>query len=298
MRVKRILLSGCLITFVACYTHKNKLQEVRSLPCNKNELKDCLFVKNKTNIDLNVMNQDQSKMSEILQNFNGMSVKNYEKSIINNKHSLGVVPSPSEFDEVIKAGRAIVPLLIQNLQNDDEFLKFASLDALQIITKRSFGYTSIYKHFKNREIVDKEEWIACKSEWLIWWEKNKDKPKIQWLVDSIENKDPSIILAINELGELGDKSVIPLLRTLLNEQGLVKDRAIRALGLLEDGYIIPHLIDQYLNNEMEQYRCQGIVMLRNITGETLCYDPKASNTDREESIKLWKYWWEQNKHKY
>jgi|SRR5215469_1203245 len=71
-----------------------------------------------------------------------------------------------------------------------------------------------------------------------------------------------------------------------------------ALARLGDGHAVPYLIDVLLTNDMESYRSEGLRFLKYITGETMGYDPEASVETRDESIKKWREWWEQNKDKY
>ena len=234
----------------------------------------------------------------LMEGFKSQIVQEYTSVIYPSGKYWGtkVLMPPDEFSRVVKAGKVMVPSLIQLLTIGNENNRVAALMALIDITNNEFGrYEDFY--FNNDESLKKRK--RAIEQWEFWWNNNKNKSRVEWLLDDLKSNkgDHRIQNAIVELGILKERSAIPALRELLNDENL-NMYAAEALAMLNDGYAIPCLIKKYLTDDTLRLRKQGIELLENLTSLTFDYDPNASERKRNKGIQKWEKWWEENKAQY
>lgn len=202
---------------------------------------------------------------------------------------------PSEYENVVNAGKVMVPSLIQMLLENDESIQYAALSALTQITNKDYGCIRVY-YIDREEIIKHKEKIA--EEWINWWNANKNKSRVEWLLDDLHSDKNYIkASAIVILGDLREISAKKALRGLLKDDDFAYYAAY-SLGQLGDYSSIPFLIDMYLKSDSYGNRREGIDLLKELTSQTFGYDPSAIKEKREESILKWEKWWEENKEQY
>lgn len=299
MKINRKYFVGILLVWMLLSSCENKtaLETVRALKCNSSQSFSCTISRSHI---VKFREVSQMDIGTIEKEFYSDVVRVYEKAVMNNPFPSAVIGEPKEVTNIIKVGKPILPILFDNLDKNDDFMNLASLRVISEITGQSFSYDEAYKDLRYNKSIKREKWQLIKKKYLDWWAINKDRERNLWLMESIANDDRRIIIAMNELAQLNDKRAIPIIKDVYKKtkDDLVLERAARALAKLGDGYSIPYIIENYLINDTEQIRCEGIVLLQNLTSETLCYDPKSPEFVRNQNIKLWKEWWNNNRNIY
>lgn len=202
---------------------------------------------------------------------------------------------PSEYENVVNAGKIMVPSLIQMLLEKNESIQYAALLALTQITNKDYGCIGVY-YIDREEIIKNKEKIV--EEWTNWWNENKNKSRVEWLLDDLHSDENHIkVNAIMELGNLREVSAKTTLRSLLEDDDFAFCAAY-SLGQLGDYSSIPFLISMYLKSDSYGNRREGIDLLEELTSQTFGYDPNASKEKRQQSIRKWEEWWEENKAQY
>lgn len=234
----------------------------------------------------------QSHISELLNSFTGMSVQRYIIEIAGpeNNFTGRVFSPPDEYQNVVKEGKPLVPCLLELLEEKEAVFRLAALFALVEITNERFGSPKDFAVETSPNVTGREETIA---QWKAWWQSNKNRSRVEWLIEDLDSSDrQKKNYAATQLGKLGDKSAIPPLRKLLEEDGH-NFYATKSLAELGDSAAIPYLVELYLRHDMYEYRKEGIEMLRHLTGKTFGFDPNGSEEARLASIKNWEAWWNQ-----
>lgn len=202
---------------------------------------------------------------------------------------------PSEYENVVNAGKVMVPSLIQMLLENNESLQYAALSALTQITNKDYGCIGVY-HIDRDEIIKHKERVV--DEWTSWWKENKGKSRVEWLLDDLHSDENHIkVNAIIELGNLREVTAKTALRDLLEDDDFSFSAAY-SLGQLGDYSSIPFIIDMYLKSDSYGNRREGIELLENLTSKTFDYNPNGSEAERDKSIQKWNEWWEENKAQY
>jgi len=99
--------------------------------------------------------------------------------------------------------------------------------------------------------------------------------------------------AVQSLGKTRDPRVVPHLVPLLEDGDIFVRMAVaRLLGELGSHTAIPALIEA-LEDEEVSVRESALVSLRNLSGQSFPFDPKARDGDRAKRVKAWRDWWEQ-----
>ncbi|MHC4132074.1 MAG: HEAT repeat domain-containing protein [Planctomycetota bacterium] len=240
--------------------------------------------------------KEDLEIQVLIEPFKRQPVKDYVYKIVTHKGSaFTVFASPSEYRNVVKAGKIVVPYLIPLLEDESQELRVATYMALTEITNKRFG--SLEDFYNNLEINQKRREKAIVL-WRKWWEDNKTKTRTQWFIDDLSGEDEvNKKEAAIALGSMGDKSAIPPLRTLLDEPKFAFYVA-ESLARLDDGYSIPFIIKLHLTHDMEGYRRNGLELLESVTGQTLGFNPQVPQEERDQAIERWLQWWENNKNKY
>jgi hypothetical protein len=101
--------------------------------------------------------------------------------------------------------------------------------------------------------------------------------------------------AVSALGATRDKAVVPHLLPMLKDQNLwVRMSAAQQLGALGDRTAVPALIEA-LEDERSAVREEALVALQTLTGETLKFEPHASDSERAKRVRDWRDWWTKNR---
>jgi hypothetical protein len=239
---------------------------------------------------------------------------------------------PQECNDVVDAGKPMVPYLLDLLSNKDAGVRLSAYWALCDITNKDFGNREIF--FDEKNVKGTIQSNLYKKKWEDWWTLNKTKTRVQWLLDDIHEVDIDGIYknrylsvkdqitavdgrfldqlwatepAIQKLGDYGDKTTIPELRKLLkalkylhSNHWMVQNpiaSTVDSLQKLGDRCVIPDLIDILLRNDMDVFRKQGHEQIEKLAGIKFSFDPNAAKEKREESIAKIEKWWEENKDK-
>jgi len=247
---------------------------------------------------------NKEMIEQCIEAFAGPEMRNYIQTI---RSASGTsvtyyVPRPEALIRVLEIGKDAVPYLTELLRRSDEGIRMAALQALWEITSKHYGFEDV-TDFSCTAIV-MGRWPHVIESWRRWWDAYKDRSEFEWLSEQIKNGSPSDkYSAVRRFGELGDKRAIPLLVEGISDPDIGGNRfnhqvLYAALARLGDAHAVQYLIDVLLTNDIKSFRFDGLRFLKDITGETIGYDPEASVEARSESIKKWREWWEQNKDKY
>lgn len=198
---------------------------------------------------------------------------------------------PVEYRRVVSAGKAVVPCLLELLENGEPVYHLVAFFALGAITNERFGSA---QGFAGETAEARKIREGAISEWKAWWKANRGRSRTEWLIEDLSSEyRQKRDYAAEQLGKSRDKSAAPHLRKILEEDAR-NYRAARALAELGDKAAVPYLIELYLRHDMAEYRKQGLELLVQLTGQTFDFDPNGSEQTREESIKRWETWWRQN----
>lgn len=116
----------------------------------------------------------------------------------------------------------------------------------------------------------------------------KDPLAVEHLIHMVKNHERLAYVAIQALGEIGDKRATKVLESALNDELNAESRSmlhyiVEALGKINDPRSIQLLIF-LLNDESSLTRYQTTEVLRKMTGKDFGEEPSK-----------WQKWWEQNK---
>jgi HEAT repeat protein len=106
-------------------------------------------------------------------------------------------------------------------------------------------------------------------------------------------------LSARALGEIGDRSVIHILKkTLTDPNKWVRNNAALSLYKLRDNSGIPVLIENLsspVEDKKYSVRQEANNFLKQLSGKDFGFDPRGKDADREEAIARWKEWWRAGK---
>jgi hypothetical protein len=221
-------------------------------------------------------------IDRVMKAFIGPKVRAFASSVNAIQSPGQIAAEPGEFTAAVGCGKQAVPRLIPLLLDNDENIANAARLALEIITNKSFGNSPyiVPRTEASREVA---------KQYRDWWEKNEEKSITDWLIADLNGNEKVARRAISKLGDLGDKSAIPALRSILPNSRLRADAAL-ALARLGDAQAVPILIDDFLASESEPLRKTGFCHLYQLTGETFDYDPASTPKARTTSITNWRNW--------
>jgi hypothetical protein len=222
----------------------------------------------------------------VIKSFCNDSVRNYAKcSGRPHNASLFVAKPPKEFMDVVNIGKPIVPILIQLMDCNNEYIRCAAYDALTRITNKRFGNFRIYRNNKKNGIKLRKKAI---NTWNHWWDLNKEGSYQDWITaDLYSSNKITRISAILITGENNYTSAIPHLINLLENQDM-SFYATESLARMQNPHAIPYLVDLYLTQDNSGYRKSGISYLISLTGTSLGYDPNSEKMKREKAIQRWR----------
>jgi len=188
---------------------------------------------------------------------------------------------------------------------------------------------------KHSEVIPERKKIVAEIE--DWWERNKDKNRLEWFCDyAVNSKNQSVRgNAVKNLGEFGDKAAIPYLIQCLNEKDSdisVHSYVLTALVKIGDKSAIPHIKKRLKHKNIRAQRGAAIAlhklgddsgvpaMIKLLKSRRWDTREAAENTlsqiidqdfakftpgigydtreARKQRIKKWLEWWEKNKHHY
>ncbi len=174
-----------------------------------------------------------SKVPSQIESFMDENVQNYGQYYIDSRTTLSFISEPQEYVDVVKMGKNAVPYLILFLSNPKPSIRIASIFALSEITNEQFGTLDDFEHqintdqHKNEiektsfykfpgEALKKREYLI--NEYELWWNKNKNKSRIQWFIDDLKDSNELIKrTAAIRLGEMKSKKAIPALKDALRD---------------------------------------------------------------------------------
>jgi HEAT repeat protein len=82
---------------------------------------------------------------------------------------------------------------------------------------------------------------------------------------------------------------------MLADQNLwVRLSAAKELGVLGDRTAVPALIEA-LADDRSAVREEALVAHQTLTGETLKFEPHASDSERTKRVRDWRDWWAKNR---
>ena len=210
-----------------------------------------------------------------------------------------IVP-PREFDEIVKIGKPIVPCLIGILENDEEVFRLASELVLREITNNHFGEKTFIGNSESRREMH-QEYVGY---WKIWWLNHKSKTRENWLVDDLSDTNQSsqkgddnfgkISNAIKELSYTNKSVYIAKIRPFLLTRNFCFT-AVEALAKLNDKEVIPYIIETHLRRSGAGDRERGANFLRELSGESLSFNPNGTRKERLESIRNMEINWSTKK---
>ena len=216
---------------------------------------------------------------ELSELYSDNNLKNIEKQYGTINYSTRGVIFGAEIENAIRSGKALVPELMERLEDEDWRVRVASYVVLAGITRRSIGPLEDFRYDDRRQA--RRDHIEA---WNQWWERHKDSNVLDWLADDLLHGDDRTKRdAITHLGELGDPKAIPTIRGYLQDDRY-KLHVIDALGRLKDPCVMPNVVEFFLRSGDEQLRRRGLSLLQDMTGQTFGFDPKASDSAREGSL--------------
>lgn len=218
-----------------------------------------------------------------------------------------------------------IPVLIEFLKNNVYRASAFStaIGTLGVITCRS--------DLKNTTFIP--ERLEVVEEIEQWWQRNKDRNKSEWFGDLFLNARTyeAKLAALNALGQIGNKSVVPYLvqgiaregetailyemalrllakfgdepaishikKMLYHEDVYVRREAALALHRLGDQSGVPIMIAS-LEAESLNTRSVASAVLREVTGQDFTESKSfrhLSPDNQKGAIEKWKVWWQQNK---
>jgi len=128
---------------------------------------------------------------------------------------------------------------------------------------------------------------------LIQWFAGVGEPAYPKWLELAEDERPHVAgSALAALGATGDPSLIKYIREIhvdRDDQSLRLEHA-RALANLGDWGETRVLIDA-LRSEQPYTRAVAARTLRNLTGQSLGYDARAEEGEREQAVQRWERWW-------
>lgn len=191
----------------------------------------------------------------IIQKFTDENVQEFVRDFLNNKMPDTVISQPEEYVDVVKMGKSAVPYLIKFLNDSREYVRIASLLALEEITKKQFGEINDFAdpndsgenwgidmstpevnggvsgnlntnntpevNYPSKLDIKYKNKLEAIDEWNSWWGKNKNKSRVRWLINDLD--DPNELVkkeAVMELGILKKKSVVNDLKKHLDDTDL------------------------------------------------------------------------------
>jgi Skp family chaperone for outer membrane proteins len=114
----------------------------------------------------------------------------------------------------------------------------------------------------------------------------------KWIADLSSADSGTRWQAVQALGATHDAEVVPHTVPMLDDGDIfVRMAACRHLGDLGSIDAIPALIDT-LEDEESSVREAALVALRELSGQSIPFDPLARDGDRSKRVKAWRDWWE------
>lgn len=198
--------------------------------------------------------ETEENLPEKFQKFTDVNTEDFIQDLLHNKMPDTVISQPDEYTDVVKMEKSAVPYLIKLLNDPRGYVRIASLLALEEITKKQFGEISDFAdqndsgvnwgvgansskvngrainsnlnstrqvNYSSKLDVRYENKMEAIVKWNSWWEKNKNKSRIRWLIDDLD--DPNELVkkeAVMELGILKNKSVVNDLKKHSNDAEL------------------------------------------------------------------------------
>jgi hypothetical protein len=219
--------------------------------------------------------------------FVGQQVQQYACTLCCKIIPLSVIYYPPEpYSEVVDVGKPLIPRLLILLDTGIVCQRLAAYYALCQISNQRYGtcqdYSSEVKHTVRDSLI---------NIWRMWWEKNKTKDRVTWLINDLTSKDSTTAKrAAIFLGDCHDRIAIPHLRKTLSNN-LLSFYSIESLAKLGDIQIVPNIIKYYLNHDNVGYRERGIKLLNDLTGHRFDFVPNAAKSERDKAIEKWQQWW-------
>ncbi len=122
------------------------------------------------------------------------------------------------------------------------------------------------------------------------------EPAIPALLQALSNSDPlTRANACFVLGEIRDRRVVPRLGPLLKDEDTnVRYEAAASLVVLGDWEHAMPLLLNGLRDPDKWTRFKAFTVLKNATRQDFGYDYQAEESAREESVRRFEQWWEEN----